>query len=202
MRSPRARTPWRPATTCRRPSRPPSRATACGCFKVKVGGNHRADLDRLARVGDVLDRATGGDYRVTLDGNEQFADTPALRAFWEELVAGARHRRLRPSRRVRRAAPSQAAGAERGDRRRARRLARAAAAHHRRVGRLARRGRACPRRGLRRRSVQELEGRLQGHRQRVPHRAAATRKSCKDGSSTARRICPRSVPWACSPTWR
>ena len=58
------------------------------CFKVKVGGNHRADLDRLARVGDVLDRATGGDYRVTLDGNEQFADTPALRAFWKELVAG------------------------------------------------------------------------------------------------------------------
>lgn len=58
------------------------------CFKVKVAGNHEVDLDRLARVGEVLDRATGGDYRVTLDGNEQFADVPALRAFWEDVVAG------------------------------------------------------------------------------------------------------------------
>jgi hypothetical protein len=57
------------------------------CFKVKVGGNRQADLDRLARVADVLERAAGGDYRVTLDGNEQFAGAAALRAFWEELVA-------------------------------------------------------------------------------------------------------------------
>jgi hypothetical protein len=55
------------------------------CFKVKVGGSREFDLDRLARVGEVLDRASGGDYRVTLDANEQFADLPALRAFWEEL---------------------------------------------------------------------------------------------------------------------
>jgi hypothetical protein len=56
-------------------------------FKVKVGGKREHDLARLARVGAVLDRATGGDYRVTLDANEQFADLPALRAFWEELIA-------------------------------------------------------------------------------------------------------------------
>ena len=76
------------ATTCPRPSRPPSRATACAASRSRSGATTDADLDRLARVGDVLDRATGGDYRVTLDGNEQFADTPALRAFWEELAAG------------------------------------------------------------------------------------------------------------------
>jgi hypothetical protein len=57
------------------------------CFKVKVSGNRQADLDRLARVAEVIDRATGGDYRVTLDGNEQLADVRALRMFWEELAA-------------------------------------------------------------------------------------------------------------------
>jgi L-alanine-DL-glutamate epimerase-like enolase superfamily enzyme len=57
-------------------------------FKVKVGGDRQADLDRLSRVTEVLDRATAGEYRVTLDGNEQFSDAAALRAFWEELVAG------------------------------------------------------------------------------------------------------------------
>jgi L-alanine-DL-glutamate epimerase-like enolase superfamily enzyme len=57
------------------------------CFKVKVGGDPRVDLERLARVRDVLGRTTDGDYRVTLDGNEQFADIAALRSFWEELVA-------------------------------------------------------------------------------------------------------------------
>lgn len=57
-------------------------------FKVKVGGNHRVDLDRLARIGNVLDGETHGDYRVTLDGNEQFADVSALRAFWEDVLAG------------------------------------------------------------------------------------------------------------------
>ncbi len=59
-------------------------------FKVKVGGDREVDLDRLERVGNVLDSATGGDYRVTLDGNEQFADVGALQAFWEELTAGDR----------------------------------------------------------------------------------------------------------------
>jgi hypothetical protein len=56
-------------------------------FKVKVSGNHRVDLDRLERIRDVLDRETRGDYRVTLDGNEQFADVSALRAFWGDVTA-------------------------------------------------------------------------------------------------------------------
>ena len=56
-------------------------------FKVKVSGNHRNDLDRLERIQEVLDSGTRGDYRVTLDGNEQFADVSALRAFWEDVIA-------------------------------------------------------------------------------------------------------------------
>lgn len=59
-------------------------------FKVKVGGDHDASLERLARVAEVLERETGGDYRVTLDGNEQLADVAALRALWDDLAGGAR----------------------------------------------------------------------------------------------------------------
>ena len=56
-------------------------------FKVKVSGNRQADLDRLERIRQVLDAELHGDYRVTLDGNEQFADVSALRAFWEDVMA-------------------------------------------------------------------------------------------------------------------
>jgi hypothetical protein len=70
----------------------PSTLDACigryglGRFKVKVSGDRRVDLDRLGRIRDVLDRETRGHYRVTLDGNEQFADVSALRAFWEDVT--------------------------------------------------------------------------------------------------------------------
>lgn len=57
-------------------------------FKVKVGGDRAADLDRLGRIREVLDREARGGYRVTLDGNEQLADVQALRALWDGLVAG------------------------------------------------------------------------------------------------------------------
>jgi hypothetical protein len=56
-------------------------------FKVKVSGELEFDLDRLGRVREVLAEATRGDCRITLDGNEQFADVSVLRAFWEELSA-------------------------------------------------------------------------------------------------------------------
>ena len=56
-------------------------------FKVKVCGDHRADLDRLEGIRNVLDGETGGDYRITIDGNEQFADISAFRAFWEDLMS-------------------------------------------------------------------------------------------------------------------
>jgi hypothetical protein len=48
-------------------------------FKLKLCGDVASDLARLARIAAVLEPR--GDYRVTLDGNEQFADTAALAAF-------------------------------------------------------------------------------------------------------------------------
>lgn len=56
-------------------------------FKVKVSGNREVDLDRLDQVWRVLDSETRGDYRITLDGNEQFRDVPSLRTFWEDMTA-------------------------------------------------------------------------------------------------------------------
>ncbi len=59
-------------------------------FKVKIGSDRQGSLDRLGRVGSVLERETHGEFRVTLDGNEQLADVPALRQFWSELAADRR----------------------------------------------------------------------------------------------------------------
>ncbi len=46
-------------------------------FKLKVGGRIDADLARLAAIAAVLDRSAG-DYLVTLDGNEQYADAAGV----------------------------------------------------------------------------------------------------------------------------
>ncbi|ANM06533.1 TIM barrel domain-containing protein (plasmid) [Rhizobium phaseoli] len=45
-------------------------------FKIKLSGAIDADIDRLARIAAVLDRLP--DYRVTVDGNEQFAAAEQL----------------------------------------------------------------------------------------------------------------------------
>jgi len=55
------------------------------CFKIKLGGEPDADLARLRAVHAVLG-ATAGEYRHTLDGNEQYANRDALKA----LLAGLR----------------------------------------------------------------------------------------------------------------
>ena len=49
------------------------RAHGVRYFKIKVSGDAAASLDRLRAITAVLDRLAG-DYRVTLDGNEQFPD--------------------------------------------------------------------------------------------------------------------------------
>ena len=54
-------------------------------FKIKLGGDPSSDLQRLRDVLEVLD-ATVGDYRYTVDGNEQYASPAAL----DELQAGLR----------------------------------------------------------------------------------------------------------------
>lgn len=53
-------------------------------FKIKLRGEKDADLDRLFRIAELL-RGQIADVRVTLDGNEQYPNVEAFRAFWEEL---------------------------------------------------------------------------------------------------------------------
>jgi len=53
-------------------------------YKLKVGGDIRADLDRLRRIAAVLD-AGAGDYRVTLDGNEQYDDVEGIVELWRKV---------------------------------------------------------------------------------------------------------------------
>ena len=43
-------------------------------FKVKICGDRRHRPGSPGQVRDVLERETGGDYRLTLDGNEQYAE--------------------------------------------------------------------------------------------------------------------------------
>ncbi|KAF0105226.1 MAG: hypothetical protein FD144_864 [Rhodospirillaceae bacterium] len=53
-------------------------------YKLKVGGDVRADLDRLTRIASVLD-AGAGDYKVTFDGNEQYDDVDGIVELWRKV---------------------------------------------------------------------------------------------------------------------
>jgi hypothetical protein len=55
-------------------------------FKLKVGGDVDADVQRLARIASVLDRIPGG-YRATLDGNEQYDDVAGVLALLDGMAA-------------------------------------------------------------------------------------------------------------------
>jgi L-alanine-DL-glutamate epimerase-like enolase superfamily enzyme len=61
-------------------------------FKLKVGGEIRADVDRLCAIAAVLDRL--GEYHVTLDGNEQYDNVDGVLALWHRMKAEPRLRRL------------------------------------------------------------------------------------------------------------
>jgi len=56
------------------------------CFKLKVSGDLRADLDRLTRIASVLD-GIAGPLHVTLDGNEQYDDVESVVELWEAMEA-------------------------------------------------------------------------------------------------------------------
>lgn len=64
-------------------------------WKLKVGGDLRADVERLCRIASVLDG--GPAYRATLDGNEQYADADGVLALWRAIEAEPRLDRLRAS---------------------------------------------------------------------------------------------------------
>lgn len=53
-------------------------------FKLKVGGNMRDDLARLARIAGVIERIREP-IRITLDGNEQYEDVEAVVELWEAM---------------------------------------------------------------------------------------------------------------------
>jgi hypothetical protein len=57
-------------------------------FKVKVCGDLERDLRRLAALARLLGSACP-DYRITLDGNEQFQDIGSFRSHWEAWHADA-----------------------------------------------------------------------------------------------------------------
>ena len=63
-------------------------------YKLKVGGDVDEDVRRLADIAAVLD-ASGRDYRVSLDGNEQYDDLEALQALLARMDADPRLARLR-----------------------------------------------------------------------------------------------------------
>ena len=54
-------------------------------FKVKLSGDLSADLPRLRSITGTLLAQCGDDFHVTLDGNENFNDVTAFRAFYEKL---------------------------------------------------------------------------------------------------------------------
>jgi len=64
-------------------------------FKLKVGGDVKADVERLAAIASVLDR--GGEYHATLDGNEQYEDVDGVLELWKRIKAEPRLRRLATS---------------------------------------------------------------------------------------------------------
>ena len=62
-------------------------------FKLKVGGDAKADVDRLSAIASVLDRIAGP-YHASLDGNEQYDDFDGVAALWSKMKAEPRLRRL------------------------------------------------------------------------------------------------------------
>lgn len=65
-------------------------------FKLKVGGDIAADLDRLERIAAVIDRLEAP-YVVTLDGNEQYASVDKVVELWRAIAASPRLARLAAS---------------------------------------------------------------------------------------------------------
>jgi hypothetical protein len=65
-------------------------------FKLKISGQIAADVDRLSAIAAVLDRAAG-DYRTTLDGNEQYQDVDGVIELWRRIGEEKRLARLKRS---------------------------------------------------------------------------------------------------------
>jgi len=62
-------------------------------FKLKVGGDVKADVERLSAIAAVLDRIPES-YHASLDGNEQYKDVDEVLALWRAVKAEPRLKRL------------------------------------------------------------------------------------------------------------
>ena len=62
-------------------------------FKLKVGGDVAADLQRLIEIAAVLD-SRSEPYFASLDGNEQYNDIDALLELWRRMQAAPKLKRL------------------------------------------------------------------------------------------------------------
>ena len=62
-------------------------------FKLKVGGDAKADVARLSSIASVLDRIPGP-YHASLDGNEQYEDMAGVAELWSRMKAESRLKRL------------------------------------------------------------------------------------------------------------
>ena len=65
-------------------------------FKLKVGGDVKADVERLSAIAAVLDRIREP-YYASLDGNEQYEDVEGVLGLWRAVKAEARLKRLAAS---------------------------------------------------------------------------------------------------------
>ena len=62
-------------------------------FKLKVGGDMKADVERLSAIASVLERIPEP-YHASLDGNEQYDNFEGVAALWSRMKAEARLKRL------------------------------------------------------------------------------------------------------------
>ena len=63
------------------------RAYGLRYFKVKLNGAIERDVPRLKTLLALLERETGGDFHLTVDGNESFQDFETFRAFWTAVTS-------------------------------------------------------------------------------------------------------------------
>jgi len=62
-------------------------------FKLKVGGDAKADVERLGAIAAVLDRIPQP-YHASLDGNEQYEDMEGVAELWSKMKGEPKLRRL------------------------------------------------------------------------------------------------------------
>jgi L-alanine-DL-glutamate epimerase-like enolase superfamily enzyme len=65
-------------------------------FKLKVGGDIKADVERLGAIAAVLDRLPEA-YRASLDGNEQYEDIQGVMELWQAMKSHPGLKRLTAS---------------------------------------------------------------------------------------------------------